>query len=124
MQSDISSILALENISADIPSYDQTKQEYTFVMSDLSQTLQPGESIESMFYVQLNDTGSAISSSSIDIYANEGQLTITLSSSENTAPEFSATITSLQGDVEITQSITDPISLPGAESERRLIKSF
>lgn len=117
IQLDISNVLSLENISADIPSYDQNNQEYTYVMSNSGQTLQSGESIQSMFYVQTNDNSSSVSSSSMDIYANEGQLNLALSSSEDEVPELNATITSVQGDIEISQPMTDIISLPGAQPD-------
>ncbi len=117
LQSSVSSIRSLDNISAEIPSYDESNQEYTFVMSDSDQTIAPGESIQSVFYVMTSDTSSSISGDSVDIYANEGQLNLSLSSDEGNVPELTATITSLQGDISLSQGITDTLSLPGAQSE-------
>ncbi|MGF1741746.1 glycoside hydrolase family 18 protein [Vibrio profundum] len=116
VQSNISNILALENIASDVPSYNSNRQEYTFIMSNSGQTLQPSESIQSMFYVQTRDSGSEIADSPIAIYANEGQLLFTLSPTDTALPTLNATVTSQQGDVDLSQPLSanaEPIALPG-----------
>lgn len=119
VQSDISNILALESIASDVPSYNSNRQEYTFTMANSGQTLQPGESIQSMFYVQTKDGGSTVANAPIAIYANEGQLSLTLASPQTNLPKLTTTIESVQGDVDVSQTLSadgDQIALPGNSS--------